>query len=269
MSSLSELQEALQDYVLSGGAQRLLPLTAPGPRGNHAQRLRIYYDGYRLRLCEALASDFEALCAALGADGFRDACLAYIAATPSVYRNVRWYGARFPDFLARAASWADQPWIADLAYFEWTLTLAFDAVDTQSLAFHDLAALPAQEWTDLRLAVHPSLHLLPLSSNAPAIRIAVDAGTVLPMAEMHEQAVHWAVWRKEASVHFRSLTEAEQWALDAIRADRTFAEICAGLCHFAEESEAPALAAAFLRRWVEDGMIAGSGCKVPVDGAAT
>jgi hypothetical protein len=256
MTSLDEAQAVFQHYVLSGSRRaELLPLIAPGPRGNHERRLQIYYDAYRLRLVEALSTDFEALAAVLGAEDFRSACLAYVDAAPSVYRNVRWYGAGFADFLAIAQPRRQAEWVAELARFEWTLTLAFDAADAPCASFEELATLPSDAWSRLQLALHPSLHCLGLYSNAPAMRLAVDAAVPLPQPKVDLEPVDWAVWRNDATVHFRSITAVERWALDAVREGRSFPEICAGLCDLVGESDAPAHAATFLRAWVEDQVI--------------
>ena len=82
MSALADLQQTFQGYVLRdepGVVERI----AGGERVDPQQRLRIYFDAYRLRLVEALATDYEALRALMGDDAFGAACRAYVEATPS------------------------------------------------------------------------------------------------------------------------------------------------------------------------------------------
>lgn len=255
MPDLSTSQRALQQYVL-GGDRQVSDLIAPGRLDNAERRLAIYHDAYRLRLVEALVTDFEGLAAALGFEGFRTASLAYVEATPSRFRNVRWYGGGFPDFLATTAPWSARPELAEVARFEWTLTLAFDASDAPALGFADVATLPPEAWSDLRLRFHPSLHTLTLRSNAPAFRMAVDAGGATPALES-AAPVEWAVWRKAGSVHFRSQQPEERYALAAARSGEGFAALCEGLAGFASPDSAPALAASLLRTWVEDELVTG------------
>ena len=81
MSGLASLQREFQEYVLRG-EPIIATRVEPGPLENHARRLAIYYDGYRLRLIEALGTDFEALRAALGEDGFKEACAAFMLPRP-------------------------------------------------------------------------------------------------------------------------------------------------------------------------------------------
>ncbi|HEY7758310.1 MAG TPA: DNA-binding domain-containing protein [Burkholderiales bacterium] len=252
--SLRALQDAFQAYVLHGAAP-IRERVAPGPLHNAERRLRIYYDAYRLRLIEALASDYETLRAALGEEAFRTAALAYVQANMSQWRNVRWYGARLPDFLRDTAPWSDRVWLSDIAHFEWTLTLAFDAADASRLTFAELATLPPEAWAALAFRLHPSVHLLRLSSNAPAMRKAVDAGAALPAIETYDSPVEWLVWRNSLTVSFRSLPVAERYALVAAQRAKSFPAICEGICAFVPADEAPALAAGWLRTWVDDGLI--------------
>lgn len=256
MYDLSAAQRALQQYVLAGD-QQVCQLIAPGPRGNPERRLAVYYNAYRQRLVEALSTDFEALAALLGEECFRAACEAYVEATPSHFRNIRWYGGGLSGFLASTPPWRQRPELAEIARFEWTLTLAFDASDAPAAAFDDLAKLPPEAWGVLRIHLHPSLHLVSLRSNAPALRLAVDAGTRLPELRLREDPVDWAVWRKAGTPHFRSLAPEERWAMDAARRGEEFPALCEGLMNFTDSERAPALAASLLRTWVEDELVAG------------
>ena len=109
-----------------------------------------------------------------------------------------------PDFLASTQPWQQHPELAEIARFEWTLTLAFDAPEAAALTFDDLAAIPPDAWSTLQLQLHPSLHTLALRSNAPALRTALDAEARLPSIQRHADPVEWAVWRKAGVPHFRS-----------------------------------------------------------------
>ena len=256
MSGLAFLQREFQEYVLRG-EPAIATKVEPGRLDNHARRLAIYYDGYRLRLIEALGTDFEAVRAALGEDGFKDTCAAFIQATPSIFRNVRWYGGALPEFLRTNSPWSERPWLWEIAMFEWTLTLAFDAADDPPVTFEKLATLPGEAWESLTFGLHPSVQLIHLHSNAPAFRKAVDNAGSLPDPQLSDTFTDWLVWRKEFSVHFRSLTQPEAWAIQALQQGANFPAICEGLCEWAPEDETPAMAAGWLRGWVDEQLIAG------------
>lgn len=255
MNALPQLQLAFQRYVLHGeldmrervvGAERVDP----------DRRLRIYYDAYRLRLIEALATDYEALRAAMGVDEFNAACRAYIEATPSIYRNVRWYGGGLPAFLQTMTPWSERPILSEVALFEWTLTLAFDAPDESAVSFDELAALPAEQWPTIAFVLHPCVQLLTLHTNAPAFRKASDAGEQLPEVTLAEAPVSWLIWRRDFTACFRSTSEPEAWALRAVQDGTNFSALCEGMCEWLDAEEAAPHAAGFLRQWVDDQLIA-------------
>ena len=254
MSALADLQQAFQGYVLRDEAS-LAERIAGGQQVDPRQRLRVYFDAYRLRLLEALATDYEALRALMGDEAFGAACRAYVEATPSLFRNVRWYGGGLPEYLRVTRPWVEQPVLHEVASFEWTLTLAFDAPDAPVVRFDELAALPQQSWPVLGFVLHPSVHFLELRTNAPSLRKATDAGDPLPDAVLADDAKTWLIWRKALTAYFRSLSESESWALAAVREGANFTALCEGLCRWCSPDQAAAQAATLLRQWVDDELI--------------
>ena len=256
MSSLPAIESAFQDYVL--GAESGIAAEISGASDEFRQtRLDIYRDAYRLRLIEVLASDFSALKSLAGDEWFEAVATGYLGAHPSRFRNVRWFGAAFPAYLRALPGHAVQPVFADLAQFEWTLGLAFDASDQDATRFADVAAVAPQAWPDLRFAAHASLHMLDLGTNAVAIWKAINDDQSHGIPEPVSENVTWAIWRKQLSPFFRSLDADEAWALGAMREGASFGEICAGLCDWVAEEDAAPRAAQLLRGWVDEGWIAG------------
>jgi hypothetical protein len=255
VNALPQLQLAFQRYVLHGELD-MRERVVSAERVDPDRRLRIYYDAYRLRLIEALATDYEALRAAMGVDEFNAACRAYIEATPSIYRNVRWYGGALPQFLQTTTPWSEQPILSEVALFEWTLTLAFDAPDAPAVSFDELAALPGEQWPTVAFVLHPCVQLLTLRTNAPAFRKASDAGEQLPEVTLAGAPVSWLIWRRDFTACFRSLSEPEAWALRAVQAGANFSALCEEMCEWLDPEEAAPHAAGFLRQWVDDQLIA-------------
>ena len=254
MNALPQLQLAFQRYVLHG-EEAMREQVAAAERVDPDQRLRIYYDAYRLRLIEALATDYEALRALMGQADFNSACRAYIEATPSTYRNVRWYGGALAQFLQTSAPWSEHPIFCEIALFEWTLTLAFDAPDAPFVSFDELAALPSEQWPTVNFVLHPCVNLLSLRTNAPAFRRASDAGEALPEVALAEAPLSWLIWRREYTTCFRSLSEPEAWALRAVQENTNFSTLCEGMSEWFDPEQAAPQAAGFLRRWVDDQLI--------------
>ncbi|MGQ0578428.1 MAG: HvfC/BufC family peptide modification chaperone [Betaproteobacteria bacterium] len=255
MNALTGTQARFQAYVLAGDGA-IVSEIAGADDIFRRNRLDIYYNAYRLRLAEALATDYEILKTYLGNEVFEAIARDYIDAHPSVFRNLRWFGGHLADFLCDQPRYAGQPILADLARFEWTLGLAFDAADAAALRFEDVASVPPEDWAGLRLTPHPALHVVELRTNAVEVWNELKNADRSIAPESLPGPLRWAIWRKQLSPYFRSLEADEAWALDAVRNQLSFGEICAGLCQWQTEEQAAPRAAALLRGWVDEGWIA-------------
>lgn len=255
MTTLRQLQCGFQRYVLHG--ERDIARHIDSTQATADERLMIYAEAYRLRLIEALQTDFVALRGLLGDAGFNELACGYIDAHPSTRPSLRDFGRQLPSFLARDGRYRAEPALAELAAFEWALTEAFDAPDAPALNAETLAALPPARWAGLRLPPHPSLQRIDLSWNVPAIWNAVDSGTPPPAAESAPHPIGWAIWRQQFKIYFRSLPPDEAQALDTLRAGGDFATLCEGLCAWVAPQQAAAHAAGLLKQWVADGLLSG------------
>ena len=128
MSDLAQLQSEFQAYLVNNisGAGFTKYIVDDAKVGVN-KRLSIYYDAYRLRITEALATAYPKLKALVGDDKFKGIALEYIDDYPSTYPNMRWYGAHMREHLLY--SLPEHPITAEMAAFEWALSLAFDAED--------------------------------------------------------------------------------------------------------------------------------------------
>ncbi len=250
---LRELQGTFQDYLLTLAgpmAQEIVSDTLDA-----RTRLAIYADAYRLRLIEALETDFVALRALVGARAFDEIARAYIERFPSQHYSLRHFGQHLAHFLAYTRPYRDNLLLAELARFEWAMTDAFDAPDAPAATVEDMAAVAPHDWPGLRFAFHPSLQRLDLRWNAPQIWNAVDRGEPLPAAQRAAEPVAWMVWRQDLKVYFRSLAVEQAGMLDALRADATFATVCEGLAERVDAPQVAAHAAGLLKQWLHDGLI--------------
>jgi hypothetical protein len=244
---LAPLQRAFQRHVYRPGAPMARQVAA-GPRANAARRLDVYASAYRARLVEALAEDYPALRQQLGERHFDRLARQFIAAQPSTFRNLRWYGAELARLLGSAP-------LAELARFEWALGLAFDAADAPLLGEADLARVPPARWPRLRFRLHPSVQRLDLRSNAPDLwRVAIREKK-RAVAKTHRRAVPWLVWRRGFEPFYRALAADEAWALDALARGRNFAALCAGLRRWAGGAGAAQRGAQLLRNWLAEGLL--------------
>ncbi len=214
------------------------------------KRLGIYYDAYRLRIIEALASAYPNLKKLLGDDLFDSTARTYIDLYPSTYRNMRWVGDKMSAHLAKTLT--KHPIAAEMATFEWALGLAFDAEDAPILTLQDLAAIPPENWADLSFNLHPSAQLLDLKWNVLSVWQALDADETVPKFTKTNQTC--LVWRQNMGSYFRSIDEAEHKALASIIAGASFGGLCEQLFEI-KGDEATNTAAQYLAGWLNEGLI--------------
>jgi len=253
MSKLSCLQDQFQQFIVSGqsGIQDSVIET------EHISvdtRLAIYRDAYKLRLIESLNANFPSLYAYLGTEEFNQLCSAYIDANPSPYRSIRWYGDSLADFLK--SYYHQHPHLAELAAFEWQMTLAFDAADERVVQLEDMAGVPPEAWANLRFTLHPSVQRINHFWNAIPLWQALTHDQDLPDLHHNPETVAWILWRTpEYIIQFYSLSQEEAWALDALFQNLSFGEICEGLCQWIEPEEVAMCAASYLKGWIQNGIL--------------
>jgi hypothetical protein len=259
--SLADLQAAFQDYVLAGN-----PAFAGSVRDTRKAKrqilLDVYRDGYALRLIEVLENDYPGLVAMAGPQDFDYMARAYIAAHPSPFRSVRWYGGKLAEFLASTPPFDKSPDAIEMARFEWALGDAFDAPNATPITAKALMALAPEAWETLSFTALPSLKRLELAFEVPQAwqrRDEQEPGNL--EVEPAAGPTPWVIWRPEFVSSFRSLERDEAPMLDALLAGRPFPEMCESLIAALRdegvgEEQAAARAASRLRGWIEEGMIA-------------
>ncbi|MBI2801554.1 MAG: DUF692 family protein [Gammaproteobacteria bacterium] len=251
--ALATLQQDLQAHVLN--PRHAIPASiAETPRVNRAHRVKIYTSGYRRRLIEALATDFPALNALLGTEGFAEVANDYLQAYPSRHFSLRWFGAHLSEFLENAAAHHAWPLIAQMARFEWALGETFDAADAPSAAFADLINVPAAAWAELRIATHPSVRAIRLGSLVPSYWRAITEGTSISAAAPPGELISWRLWRQSLRNLFRSMAPLEAVSTRWLETE-TFGSLCDRLSEDLPIAEVPGYAAGLLRTWLNEGSI--------------
>ncbi len=247
-SSLQTLQEEFQAYVLqqpSHVGQRIVDDARLGA----SVRLAIYADAYRLRLLEALGTDFPALHRLAGDEKFARLGRDYIDAHPSLHFSVRYFGQGLSDFLTAR----DEPLLADMAALEWALAHAFDAADDPMLSEQELAGLPAGAWPGMRLRFHDSVQRCEFTWNVTDIWSANDKSVALPSAAAAPAS--FLIWRQDLQCYFRKLPTAEAAMLDTLLAGQDFSAACERLCVSIAPEEVGLHAASLLKTWIAGGII--------------
>jgi hypothetical protein len=250
MSTLRELQRSFQDHVMRGDPP--VADAVAQSRGVGAQaRLDVYSEAYRLRLRDALASTYPQLRSLLGAAEFDAVARRYLAEHPSTFASIRWFGDRLA---AALSAWREsEPWLGELARWEWALAAAFDAPDRRPIRADELGSITPDQWPGLCFAFHPSLERLQLRTNAVAL--FKELSEELPLSEPLILPRSWILWRQDSTTRYRSLDPSEAAVLDAAIAGENFAELCERLCAWNTPEHVPLRAASMLKGWLADGLI--------------
>jgi len=219
-----------------------------------AARLDIYANMYFFRILDVLKEHYPAVRSLLGDVGFHNLITDYLLRHPPAHFSLREAGRHLPELLDEHATRALHPCLADLARFERALNDAFDASDAPALRAAALAALPQADWPNLRLALHPSVHLLASQWPVHTVRAAIDRGENSGAPE--PEATWLCVWRDDLTVFHRAIGAGEFDRLQIISRGASFGEVCAHGSEAGSTDDTAQDVAAALARWLADGWLA-------------
>lgn len=253
---LRALQRRFVDY-LEGSSEAFEQDIVSTEDALAEHRLAAYYNAYRIRLIDCLATDFPALQKTLGEEAFEYLVLDYLKVYPSRHPSVRWVGQHMVEFLQHS-SYEQSEFLSELAAFEWTQGLCFDAAESETLFnLEDMAQLDPALWPTVSLHFHPSIHWLDLNWNAPPYWVSIDNHEdPAQQPQRDEVPTRWLMWRKALKPNWRSLETPEAWAIEAAMNGASFAELCEGLLEWLGADAVAMTAAGYLKQWIHDDMVA-------------
>jgi len=253
-SELQQLQTRFQDYI-TGKSEDFEKDIISTEDALAEHRLGAYFNAYRIRLINSLATDFECLQKELGEEAFELMVLDYLKLYPSDNPSVRWVGIHLVEFLQHSEH-PDKAFLVELAEFEWNQGLCFDAGDSEQIfRLEDMAQIAPENWPQLTFQFHDSVRWLDLYSNAAPYWVALDSNKQLPGKHFDEIPTRWLMWRKGMSPNWRSLEVAEAWTIEAAFNGINFAQLCEGLLEWIGEDQVAITAAGFLKQWIHDELI--------------
>lgn len=259
MTSLAKLQHTFQNSVLNPNNLESITWVSASGRADPETQLSIYSYAYAARLKEVLANDFPALLNAIGEDHFNQLANDYITAHPSHYFSLRDFGSQLPPFIAgliqKGQKWKNLSWAYELAVFEWTLGLAFNAADANCVTEQDITNIPPDSWPELTFTLHPSIHRLDFEWNIPEMWQALTNDPPTEVTALQDSTSPWLVWREQLVTRYRSMQTAEQLAFDKMAEGASFNEVCETLIEIIDEEDVPLHAAMLLKGWVSQGLI--------------
>lgn len=252
VQTLSELQSAFQSALMSGDDD-ILNSILDSSRTNRGVLFGVYRHAYVSRLVDVVRTDHRLLHLYLGDEAFTRIARAYIAARPSRNQNARWFSHGLPDFLAETE--IEHREVAELAGLERMVNDAFDAADAPVLSIADLAAIPPEEWANLRFEPHPSCRRLDLQTNAYAIWAALKDDATPPSALSLKEAERIVAWRRDVTPLMRRMGGEEAMMWSEAGKGVPFGALCELVAIFDDPDGAAMRAAQHLQGWIAAGML--------------
>lgn len=220
----------------------------------YAPGLRVYQNNYRAQLVACLEESFPHTLAWIGGAAFHAAVVTHVEAMPPSSWTLDAYPRDFPATLAGLHP--GDPEVAELAWIECALGEAFVGADAAVLGAEQLGDV---DWDAAVLRFNPTLDHHALTSNAPAIWSALEAGEAPPAVAMLPEPGAVLVWRHAMVSRFRAVDGDELEALVLARAGMPFGDLCGVLVDRHGEEAGVALAGRLLGAWLSDGLLCGIG----------
>jgi hypothetical protein len=203
---------------------------APNSRLTAFERLQLYNRQYWLRILHALAEDFPAVRAVVGAKRFEELSVAYLTEHPSRSFTLRNLGSKLVEWLADNPKWTGrrQALAVDLARIEWAFVEAFDNAERTPLTLEQIATLDEGS----RLALQPHVRLLALHYPADDIALTLhgkekrqtseagvsqdDEDVPVRLPRIRRRPTWVAAHRVDLNVYYRRMEREEYQTLAAI-----------------------------------------------------
>lgn len=258
--SLYKIQNAFQAYLdnqAPESAYIIENLIIDTTQISAARRLEIYYNAYRLRLLEILKNDFPKVHTLMGDKAFKVLGRLYIAAYPSQHFSTRYFGQRLAQFLNEESAYVKQPYLAEMAHFEWALANTLDAADESPITLDYLKSVPPEQWGYLKIRFHPSLHLCNSDWDIPELWKAIEHQKLPQSPQKQKGPLTWICWRAGLQSQFRSLTKPQALILRLLKTDHDFADVCESLTEIIDSETIPTVVLGFIQQCIQDGLVTG------------
>lgn len=257
MMPLAELQQAWLDYLFKGRTHRLQPFIASqkpsasllnlkalnasdhsdhlshlkrAGRSDSLDRLAIYGFAYEARLVECIEKTFPCLKKIMGEILFQKHARCYLKSYRSRHYSVGTISQAFPRFLKKHSSL----FYAQMALFEWSVSLILDENDEAPETMTALNELPTDDGSALVFDMQPSLKMLCFAFPVPLIYTAAlqKKRVVLKAVAKHKNKhkkksdFYYALFRKNFQAYYLSLTAQDYFFLKHLQKKQPLGLVC-------------------------------------------
>lgn len=265
----AEFARAISDEAPAPDAPRSAEFAAlagtGGPRLSASEQLEIYREQFWLRHHGALAEDYPALLAFLGAEWFGRAVQLHVQGRGLTERNLTWFGRDFARAVALLLPEVDAAQVSvavELARLEWLLVESFHAASAAPLEPDALAAFGPRDFERLGFAFAPSMRLArfgyPVTELRARLLDAETSGGAPPLRSIHackERPTYVVVYRPRWRVVAYEAGALEFAVLEALAAGKSLVEAVLAVSHVARDDSITSELRAWFEAWGSRGLV--------------
>lgn len=226
-----------------------LPVTGNN-RLSATERLDIYANMYFFRILDAIREDYPRLISCIGETAYQNLITDYLIKHPPFHFSLRYAGEHLSIFLKKHGLTQKQPFLPDLACFEWALVDSFDAADKSVVHLKELQSISPDQWAKLHFSFVPSLILLTL--NWPVQRIKPKGPAIKPK----KNKTFLRIWRQDFKVYYRTIDPLEYRAIALLKEGKSFGDLCEHFAKTKGAKKSTSLISHYLQTWISDGLLA-------------
>ncbi len=253
LTPLDRDMDDMQNAILTGDPNIMDPNNriVPKPDFSPEEQIQSYINGYRYRLFDIVAMDYDALKFAIGKKRLNKLIDDYIEETPSTHFNVARYTKRFPEFVREH----EDPFAYELSILETELVQIADEAETIALAPEDLAGLDAEKFMEFRLNPRKALKLFAFSYPVNEFYEAYLNGEKPDIPEKRPSFL--AIYRHNDDLWRLDLDEREYMVLSSLFAGMPVGEaLSAAIPEDDDGAEIMANVQNWFGKWMSNGLLA-------------